>query len=500
MMEWRQDASSDCPGHRIFCIKYPVRKLQQYDTEFGFDFHVSLFVYNKAGHYLKIDTDVFRLPSRYAPGNAAVLDVDPRDKGHVSDVDVHFTDETLCATWTGFRHHENITLEFAVSSGTQTDDVIPFKVIENVQFTCINSSKLLPGVKYHALLRATCSGGQTVSASNGVTILTQSYVDKYLKVHVGEDCFPYPNASIDLNFQSILNLTKPLRIGHVYHIYAPANASVELKNGSGSINMMQSQELGQYYNLVPFVQRPFIQIVTANNSVDTDMIKIVQCQSKIHIPVTKLFVESHWHFTTGNNFSVNFEVGIMNQGMKTSGLLTGFVRSSNLTRSRIQIPHSATPGLQYRIAVRTCLRTSCLEPVMSQNFTFLFNVPDGHISVADIEHEDGRQCLNVDLQWDAFKSDSPIMFYQWSLSEDSLGRRPVAVWTTIENTSTLQYQVRVKTSYIAYTVREPAWVAQWYSIRLWYGRSRVRLPGSSHTKDFKNGRNGFPLWCSGIKG
>ena len=31
-------------------------------------------------------------------------------------------------------------------------------------------------------------------------------------------------------------------------------------------------------------------------------------------------------------------------------------------------------------------------------------------------------------------------------------------------------------------------------------RSRVRFTGSRHTKDFKSGSNGFPPWCSGIKG
>jgi len=31
-------------------------------------------------------------------------------------------------------------------------------------------------------------------------------------------------------------------------------------------------------------------------------------------------------------------------------------------------------------------------------------------------------------------------------------------------------------------------------------RSWVQIPGSSHTKDFKNGSDGFPPWCSGLKG
>jgi len=445
MMEWRQDTSSDCSGHLGFCIKYPVEKLQRHDTEFGFDTHISLFVYNKAGHFLRLDTEKFRLPSKYPPGHATVLDVDPRSTDDESDVDVHFSEATLCAKWTGFRHHENITLEFGIGSSTQTDDVIPFSVIENDPFTCINSSKLLPGVKYHALLRASCSGGQTMSASNGVTILTQKYVNNFLKVYVGENCQLLPHAektlSTDLNGDTIFNLTKPLRIGHVYNIYVRDNISVGLEEDMGNLTLVQSQTFGYYYKFVPFVHWPIVKTIYPSNLFQSDMIDVVRCPSQHYISVAKQSAESFWLFTEGKRFPVYFKVGIMKEDMNNSGSLHDFVLSSNITHLKIPIPQDAKPGLSYRMAIQTCSRTYCLEPVLSENFTLLFSDPAGHISVADIDYLEGSNCFTVDLQWEAFTSESPVMFYQWSLSEDARGRKPVTLWTTLVKRSRHQYQV-----------------------------------------------------------
>ena len=446
VMEWKQDSSSDCSVNQNFCIEYPVEKLQQYDTELGSEFHIALSVYNKAGHFLNIDTKTFRLPSRYPPGHAFVWDIDPRDTKYApDDVDVHFSSATLCAKWTGFRHHENITLEFAVGSNVKTDDVIPFKVIENVLFTCINSSRILPGVKYHALLRATCAGGKSVSASNGVTILTQSYVDRFLQIYVGENCQSLSQAKMNFqtnkNGETILNPSKPLKVGHLYNIYKPENITVEIVFGSGSLIPVQRQNFGNYYRLVPFVQHPNLKVLSAKDSNETNRIKVTRCPSKRYISATKQNVESMWHFITGNYFPVNFEVGIVKEDLNNSGLINSVAISSNLTRAKISIPKDARPGMPYRLAIRPCLHTYCLEPVKSKHFTILSNVIDGHISVASIDHEEDRTCFSVDLQWDAFTSDSPVMFYQWTLSEDTRGIIPVIAWTTIENTSRLQYQV-----------------------------------------------------------
>jgi len=77
LTEWREEDSSQCPGHDGPCIKYGLSKLQEYDTEAGYQFYVALYVHNRAGHVLEVKTALFRIPSNYPPGNAILFDVDP---------------------------------------------------------------------------------------------------------------------------------------------------------------------------------------------------------------------------------------------------------------------------------------------------------------------------------------------------------------------------------------------------------------------------------------
>ena len=44
-----------------------------------------------------------------------------------------------------------------------------------------------------------------------------------------------------------------------------------------------------------------------------------------------------------------------------------------------------------------------------------------------------------------------------------------------------------------------AWIAQWLEHPPTVLEVPGSIPGVGHTKDFKNGSNGFPPWCSGIK-
>jgi len=333
--------------------------------------------------------------------------------------------------------------------------------VEDTGTACVTSALLLPSVKYHALVRASCSGGQTTAVSNGVTILTQAYVDSFLTVRVGRQCTTSPDV-VQLNQITaqggtseayVISTKDSLEVGKSYNVYLPDNATISIDQNEGELTLLGDEYLGViFYSVVPYVHNPVLIMSPGNNFTvsDFDKVKVVRCPNSEFTHLENDAEESWWYFTTGDIFASTFETGFIfvSEDFGVSRFLEGRVSAfqhTTITKSSNPIPSGFEPGSTYRMGVRACVGDRCLEPALSDSFVFVFEPPVGYIRTADITFEPGTSCVNVDIKWDAFTGESPVKFYQWTLSEDELATKLVIEWNT---TSPQQLQVSLIDSII----------------------------------------------------
>ena len=169
------------------CIQYPLKRLQKQDSEQALQFFFELYIYNTAGHFTVVKTETFTLPSRFSPGNATVFDLYPFKHDTQTDVDFHDASQQACVYWTGFYHHHNVTFYVGIGHQPNGNDVVQFAKVEQNP-VCINSSALTPNKKYFTSVKAECSGGNTVSSSDGFVIIDDGNGQYSFNVYDGKEC------------------------------------------------------------------------------------------------------------------------------------------------------------------------------------------------------------------------------------------------------------------------------------------------------------------------
>ncbi|KAH3802479.1 hypothetical protein DPMN_156157 [Dreissena polymorpha] len=261
LLEWRLESSSPCPPYTGGCFKYPLYRLQNQDTGDGLLFYINIHIYNNAGHFTSIRTETFPLPSRFPPGHGYVFDLDPDMVNSSTYIDVHFTEHTMCARWMGFKHHENISLEVGIGLYRTIADVVPFHSTLEVRKICLNSSSIVNGKVYFFIVKASCSGGTTVSASNGVQIFDEHYLKNNLDIKIGNDCFSTNVLAINV---SIANDSTFIKIPFTFLIGQRYVLSMENSEWQNLVNINTSEAILQLedykYVLIPYVEKPTLHI------------------------------------------------------------------------------------------------------------------------------------------------------------------------------------------------------------------------------------------------
>ncbi|XP_041349360.1 LOW QUALITY PROTEIN: uncharacterized protein LOC121368688 [Gigantopelta aegis] len=169
------------------CVQYPLNTLQKHDSEQSLPFFFELYIYNTAGHFTLVNTETFRLPSRFPPGNATVFDINPLHQETQADIDFHNASQQACVYWTGFYHHHNVTFYVGIGQQPNFDDVLTFVKVQQTP-VCFKSSALNSNKKYFMSVKAECSGGTTVSSSDGFMIINDSNGQYTIDVYDGDGC------------------------------------------------------------------------------------------------------------------------------------------------------------------------------------------------------------------------------------------------------------------------------------------------------------------------
>ena len=455
LLEWRLDSSKTCSNFSGGCIRYPLRALQKHDTDLGLPFKMTLFVHNNAGHFVVIDTASFQLPSRYPPGHAVVVDTDP-ETNDTRDVDYHFTLNRLCARWAGLRHHENVVLEIGVGNTSIADNVIPFYTTNATQTHCLSHPKLVPGINYFFLLRATCSGGSTISSSNGITIINQTELLNSLDVHVGDRCDNNPKVfDSSYNVSDIFKVTFSthiaLEVGMTYklRIEGVSVSAISTTINEGTINFHTSGRKGKSNELSvnPHVEHPVFEIKSkkALSSPIVMQISIVKCLSEKY-QVFQNSITAYWHNTEQQRlfYKVSLIRDFCDDGRSQSCLdfLTNFVASDKPTSHEF-ININLRKDHKYLVAVKPCTNVRCLSFALSNVFLLELTPPNGKINTAVLTANDGKICHNLELVWEPFRSEEDMILYRWILTETKTSENAVIHWRNIKPQGNTTFAVSI---------------------------------------------------------
>lgn len=432
LLQWSFYSSIPCPAFSGGCFKYPLNKLQQQDTDLALDFHIKLHVYNNAGHALQVFTEEFQLPSKYPPGHGIVIDIDPGLPNLHIDTNVHFTPNTLCVEWSGFRHHQNVQLEIGIGLDKTTDNVVSFMPLNVSKQHCINSSSFKFGVKYFSLIRAKCSGGSTVSSSDGVIIMNDVDLKKTLHVLTGESCSPNLQSRIQTRLltsgSNELNFTFHGGVGQFYHFQSQLdNLNITSDNGIIS-NIFGETEF------VPFTMDPVLRIGSktgmSNASLES-IVTITLCPPRKYYATIKR-ISTHWYMDCDMPNGLSFETSIaaIEGTTGTENIFNYITPFKNVGRKLSHVFNnvSASEEFSYVAAVRVCTRSRCIGPVFSEQFAIAPVPPEGKIEVSILEEKD--YCLFFHLVWEKFSSKDTVLFYQWAISKDASANDLLTPWQT----------------------------------------------------------------------
>ena len=459
-LDWRRDSVEDCHEFSNGCIKYPLSSLQSQDTDLGLKFYITLHVYNIAGHFLTVVTPEFTIPSRYPPGQAIVTDLNPAEGTEnviidrdLTDIDAHFSANTLCAIWKGFHHPESLTLEFGIGSATGLDDIYTFTIINNTHSHCLTSTNIPFEVKIYVSVRATNSAGSTTSSSDGVVIYNISRILDQLNVFDGPECFTQthllPAFTIlqHIGKESfIFNLA--LMIGKVYTLrfFSQDNAVINaFLNSSDFVILTEtsSSSYQQEFVFQPYVEYPVFSISNVNLvSVTADL---YDCEEDVTAAVSSKSSMAHWR---GLSDHFEYEVTLIKLSCSDTAndscfdYLLPFMSVEENTiikhESNLSMKHT------YYTGVMPCINSVCGNAKLSSGVyiepdTLTLNIIKSELVIKNSD------CTHVVLEWTPV-SDIDTSFYQWSVGTTfgkSTTLSAIMQWQTVEATNNDQVSVKV---------------------------------------------------------
>ena len=456
-MEWRLEFADLCLPFTGGCFRYSLSTLQKQDTDVGLMFYVIMHVYNNAGHFITLKTLDFSLPSAYPPGQVIVTDIDPVDAtdsnligGAAVDIDAHFTNNTACLSWTGFVHHEDVTLEFGIGSLQGLDDIYNFTHVNNSGLQCITSSNIPSGMRIFTSLRAMSTGGSTISSSDGLIIYNVNSVMNELVVFDGPECFKENNdlTKTTSSLDETLILEQPLAIGKTYSLrILSQNIPDAYTNASAlGIHMKQIINDSKHTDLIfrPFHEIQNLPLPTALNWSDSNITaQLYACEEDVTAVKSKGFLEGHWHGLS-NHFTY-----------ETAVITLRCLDTSDEACYEYQTPFSAVngntalisnltllPESTYYVGVRPCLNGNCLRTKLSSG---VYIEPDEVIiNIRKSEMSSTAECTNVIIEWDKL-SNLNVSFYQWSVTA-GIGKTKspstIERWHTVDMSDEPYLQVR----------------------------------------------------------
>ncbi|XP_067670393.1 uncharacterized protein [Haliotis asinina] len=430
------------------CIRYPLERLKEMNSELNKPFLFELYVYNSAGHFTLVNTEGITVPSRFPPGHGLVYDIDPMDTDGKDDVDFHSTLKKSCVKWTGFRHHRDVQFEVALGSAENGSDVSPFRSVNGTS-TCITSSSIKPRVKYYATVRATCSGGSSYASSDGFIIIDHPADDQFvLEIYDGVACgdhrsgvsrvIPETDTTSDSKSTKLYKPSASLHIGqkYIFEYQHPIKSNTS-SDDVLSMSHMHADEKKQgivSYQFVPLTHFPRFHINSADDIANST---IRMCAVDLDYTMSKNKVSSYWKYTgPWKVFTTHFEAALRERMHCTNSTLCYKTLSTvfvNRETDYVDFTNTVLEqGKVYQVFVRPCFDTVCLPWKFSDGV----KVVSGQPRVTTTSFFNNRPvatCHSVTLHVDSVKceeepKDSKAIIYQWAVTDNN--NNPLTSWKT----------------------------------------------------------------------
>ncbi|XP_060552014.1 uncharacterized protein LOC132713433 isoform X3 [Ruditapes philippinarum] len=443
LLEWRLDDAELCSSYPGGCFRYPLEKLQRIDTDKGLHFAVRLYAYNNAGHFTINETESFQIPSRYPPGQAVVKDIDPARtasslNGNYRDVDVHFKPNTICSQWIGFKHHEQIHIEIGIGTDWTQANVIPFQYTNNSKMSCISSPDIHFDTKYFVLLRASCSGGNTTSTSNGLTVLNKTDLLNNINIKIGHTFTNISTRSFVNGSSQEICFTGDSDIGARYELYL-YNASFDLNITSNDIfeysKMYDRSNKRLKLEIIPFIKRPCMMISSdISNTVFAELRK-----KEYDVVNGNRYLYVSWSYKASELLqNLQFKVALASFLDSKMIRMSSWQRSSGHTTHVFAQKHIFNLGNTYAVALMSCTNVFCLNYTLSRHFKIERNIKPEKIEYAALTVEGNNKCIATNISWRKFESMSEITIYQWSLSRDKAANDVLTEWKVIKSATAVE--------------------------------------------------------------
>lgn len=435
LLEWKLYDSKPCHGYTGGCIIYPLEKLQRIDTDFGLNFTVRMYAYNNAGHFTQIETESFSIPSTYPPGHAVVIDIDPELFGENNqDVDVHFTPNKICSYWNGFRHHENITIEIGLGTTKADANVIPFHQTTDSKRTCMNSTDINFNIQYFVFLRASCSGGKTVSISDGISIINKKDFIQNLEITVGDSKDSNITfIALDTAIQQCS--TKLVQVGVNYILrLLNVNENVSVKSDDFIINgrIYKKEYFELDLDVIPLIHHPCITIDSRSSK---NVSLFLQMSTANGAVIRTKSVRVTWNHSRKELLSkMNFNIALVTMLDNTFSTpnITNWIRTNKNTSYNFETK-TFHYERKYAVALMPCSGTNCLDYTLSETFQIEDVVHPEEIQQSIIRVKGDMDCVNISISWFKFKALSTITLYQWTVSRDIDANVLLLDWKSTRN-------------------------------------------------------------------
>lgn len=459
-----------CPLAKMFgCVHYPLRKLQRQDEEKGIRFFFELYVYNMAEHFLTVRSDMFSLPSRFVPGHGIVFDLDPSKQTEdrlipgddslrveVYDVNVHFVSNVVCATWTGFYHHQNISFQVGVGTNNKTDNIIPFTLVSSdTDCHCFNSSKLVSHIRYMILVKASCSAGSVIVSSDGVTILDEEKSLKDMEVFVGKTCDNAlsqflslaPNETISNG--TLFKPKKGLRVGDAYTLEVTSDAAFDIDIRSADVLWLEGSVRGgltYQKELRAMTEIPTFVVWTNNTYWSASMnISLLNCAYRFRTYSSAQTLSAFWKIRSSFGALIDaFHVSLFQIHCNDTNVLR-FKRSClkriygplNMNRFHTMTFRdlSLADKTSYLVEVKACFGKTCLPSAFSIPVFIQYLPPSIKVfrtSIVSITNE----YIDVDIGSDTSDCVPPAdttdtTIYQWALAFGEQTKNFMMPWSAV---------------------------------------------------------------------
>ena len=352
------------------------------------------------------------------------MDLDPENVNYANisrirytDVNAHLSPYKICAAWWGFKHHENVALEFGVGSSKGSDDLYSFSAINDSKYHCVTSQQLPINKHLYVSIRASCSGGVTISSSDGVIIFNKVSVLKDLKVKGGPACTEFK--PLCQRNGTVTEGNGRLSVGRNYMLEIVSTNNSDILGNFRQLDV-HIKQINTDGNQTQISFQPIAEDIVLQNLFNTSQgymysTALYDCHENPSAILEGESLTAHW-----NRHSQEFEyeaaviqhVCLNSSDFACTKYLTPFVSTVDNTVNFSSI-HAKSREIYY-VGVRSCLNSRCLDTVLSTGIVFEPKLTELTIPEATAVTVDPN-CVNITIAFDLLK-DINISFYQWSLA------------------------------------------------------------------------------------